>query len=189
MSKEQHISNNINALFKTLPVSMQKKLSTQSYIKHVHNQFKEVVNENLLRHVNSVYLIPDNQALSVISQIDTNTNSTYTNTPKKLIIYVDNSICAAEFNARRELFVLKYRELFNVIISVFEIRISKGNYKNSHPFILEECSKEATKYILTHQDYEKIERMISNIKQPKLKESFRKALIAQKEKNGNLQKK
>ncbi len=189
MNQEKHISHKIDALFKTLPESIQKKISNQSYIKHVHNQFREVVNENLLHHVNSVYLLPDNQALDVVSQRSTNTHTTHTNIPKKLIIYVDSSICAAEFNARRELFILKYRELFNVIISVFEIRISKGHYKTIHPFNSDEHSQDPVKYILTHQDYEKIDRMISNIEQPKLKESFRKALIAQKEKNGNLQKK
>ena len=51
-----------------------------------------------------------------------------------LVVYVDNSLVAAELNARRELIRLKYREQFKAVIDIFEIRISRGAYKNKYPF-------------------------------------------------------
>ena len=184
MDQKNHISTQLRTMMNGVPESIQKKVSNQAYIQHVHKQFKQVVSSTLLNHVNSVYLIPDNQARVMSSNEDTPKKN-----PKKLIVYVDSSICAAEFNARRELIILKYRELFNIVISMFEIRISKGRYRKLYPFIEHESDQKPETYTLTKEDYATIEQMISPIQQPKLKESFKKALIAQKQKNGNLQKK
>lgn len=184
-NQKNHISQQITNVFNVIPEPFQKKIANQSYINQVYKQFEEVVDKKLLKHVNSVYLLTDKQALTPKETEKENAK----HLPKKLIIYVDTSICAAEFNARRELIVLKYRELFGITISLFEIRISKGLYKESYPFIHDEEDKKIQEYKLTKKDYELIEEMISTIEQPKLRDSFRKALIAQKKKNGTIYKK
>lgn len=59
---------------------------------------------------------------------------------RTLIVYVDESIFAADLNAQRELFKLKFLDRFNEQIEVFEIHISRGSYKNQHPYRVEEGS-------------------------------------------------
>lgn len=183
-NQKNHISQQITNVFNVIPEPFQRKIANQNYINQVYKQFEEVVDGKLLKHVNSVYLLTDKQALTPKETEKEDAK----HLPKKLIIYVDTSICAAEFNARRELIVLKYRELFGITISLFEIRISKGSYKESYPFIDDEEDKKIQEYKLTKEDYELIEEMISTIEQPKLRDSFRKALIAQKKKNGTIYK-
>ena len=51
-----------------------------------------------------------------------------------LIVYVDESIFAAELNAQRELIKLKLLELFGEQIEEFKIHVSRGSYKNNHPY-------------------------------------------------------
>lgn len=183
-NQKNHISQQIMNVFNVIPEPFQRKIANQNYINQVYKQFEEVVDRKLLKHVNSVYLLTDKQALTPKETEKEDAKRL----PKKLIIYVDTSICAAEFNARRELIVLKYRELFGITISLFEIRISKGSYKESYPFIDDEEDEKIQEYKLTKEDYELIEEMISTIEQPKLRDSFRKALIAQKKKNGTIYK-
>lgn len=57
---------------------------------------------------------------------------------RTLIVYVDDSIFAAELNAQRELIKLKLLELFGEDIETFDIFISRGSYKNNHPFLSDE---------------------------------------------------
>ena len=51
-----------------------------------------------------------------------------------LIVYVDESIFAAELNAQRELIKLKLLELFGEQVEQFEIYVSRGDYKGYHPY-------------------------------------------------------
>ena len=53
---------------------------------------------------------------------------------KTLIVYVDESIFAAELNAQRELIKLKLLELSGEDIEDFIITVSKPRYKDNHPF-------------------------------------------------------
>ncbi len=177
-----HVSQKIQHVFSSMPEDIQEKIASHKYIQQVYDQFEQAVDSNLLKHVNSVYLVADKQALNTSSE------EKYRQ-PKKLTIYVDNSMSAAEFNARRELIVLKYRELFNLKISVFEIKISKGKYKKQYPFIKKDAPQTTPVNTLTNKDYSEIEKMISKIKDQELKESFKKVLIAQKQRNKNIQKK
>lgn len=54
---------------------------------------------------------------------------------KTLIVYVDESIFAAELNAQRELIKLKLLELFQEDVEEFEIHVSKPKYKKNHPYL------------------------------------------------------
>lgn len=57
---------------------------------------------------------------------------------RTLIVYVDESIFAAELNAQRELIKLKLLELFGEDIEQFEIYVSRGDYKKNHPYLVDD---------------------------------------------------
>lgn len=52
-----------------------------------------------------------------------------------LIVYVDDSIFAAELNAQRELIKLRLLELFDEKIEQFDIHVSRDSYKGYHPYV------------------------------------------------------
>lgn len=72
-----------------------------------------------LDHTNSVYIVREGEG---------------DEERKVLIVYVDDSIFAAELNARREMIKLKLLERFGEQVSEFRILISRGKYKDNHPF-------------------------------------------------------
>lgn len=159
------VSSSIQAFCSAMPEEVRKRVLTERHIKKVHDQFAEIVDSFILDHVNSVYLF----------------RSKIHETARDLVVYLDNSTCAAELNARRELIRLKYREHFNVIIDVFEIRISRGSYRNTYPFrdrLYQE--KEVAERELTPEDYACINDITSPLPEGKLKESFQRALSSQK---------
>lgn len=188
MKPKSHIAQQMTSLLRSLPESYQQKIKTQNYIQRSYEQFGQVVEQGILNHVNSVYLLSDEDKQN-LQDPESSEIAKKQQLKKKIVVYVDNSICAAELNARRELIVLKYRELFGLLISSFEIRISKGRYKKEYPYreIEEEYVEE--EYELTQQDYLEISELVSKLDQPKLKDSFEKLLIAQKRKFGNKSKK
>lgn len=184
MDTKHHISSQISSLYQKLPQHMQDQARVQAYIKKTHEQFRQVVDSFILDHTNSVYLLKDENKLDTIediSQDQKNFSALTRESFKKLIVYVDNSLCAAELNARRELIRLKYREIFGIKISDFEIRISRGSYKNIYPFKdqnTQEVSEE--KITLTDEELREIEDMVRIFDSQKLADSYKQVLIANK---------
>ena len=106
---------------------------------------------------------------------------------KTLIVYVDESIFAAELNAQRELIKLKLLELFGEEIEQFEIHVSRGDYKKNHPYVVAESA--STKEHVATQPLDEDERnrvleTVSGIES----ENVRKALESAMETNLKLQK-
>lgn len=103
-----------------------------------------------------------------------------------LIVYVDDSIFAAELNAQRELIKLKLLELFDEEIEAFEILISRGNYKDNHPYnsllVSEEhgsLQKELTPLIpLNESEQAVVDDVTASIEDSKLRECFQRAMTA-----------
>ena len=62
-NQKNHISQQITNVFNVIPEPFQRKIANQNYINQVYKQFEEVVDRKLLKHVNSVYLLTDKQAL------------------------------------------------------------------------------------------------------------------------------
>lgn len=96
-----------------------------------------------------------------------------------LIVYVDESIFAAELNAQRELIKLKLLELFGENVDEFEIHISRGNYKQHHPFLTEdapETDKSPTAVPLDPTESDYVSNTASKIDDPRLRASFEKAM-------------
>ena len=97
-------------------------------------------------------------------------------------MYIDNSLVAAELNARRELIRLKYREQFKISIDVFEIRISRGSYKGKYPFRNQDAVSQIDTQPrdLSDEENERINELVEDISDKRIKESFIKAITAQK---------
>ena len=115
----------------------------------------------LLEHTNAVYIKREEEK-------------------ERLIVYVDESIYAAELNASRELIRLTFLQMFNEPIEAFDILVSKGDYRKKYPYRQEEDdgSEEVKTRPLTDRDYEFAEKLVQDIEDNKLKESIKRAVLA-----------
>ncbi len=164
------VSEPIDSFLACMPEEVRSRVLIERRIEKVHSQFAEVVDPFILRHVNSVYLL---KSKSMEGMFD-------------LVVYLDNSTCAAELNARRELIRLKYREMFDTLIDVFEIRISKGRYRESHPFCDGPAERDPSDVVSDDADpaqAARIDELTSTIEDPALRNSFRRAMAANKRLN------
>lgn len=166
------VSNSFNEFYRSMPEEVKKRILINQRIKTVHDQFSQVVDPFILEHTNSVYLLRHKDLL----------NNEVLDKVFDLVVYVDNSLVAAELNARRELICLKYREQFNIIIDVFEIRISRGIYKEKHPFqqISENQMSNKQPRELSEDEVQYINDLVQDIPEGKMRNSFIKAIAAQK---------
>ncbi len=167
------VSGPIDSFLSRMPEEVRSRVLVERRIEQVQSQFAEVVDPFILKHVNSVYLL---KSKSMKGMFD-------------LVVYLDNSTCAAELNARRELVRLKYREKFDTLVDVFEIRISKGKYRESHPFCDAATPQQvATPSIACAADdpeaIARIEELTAGIQDPALRNSFKRAMAANKRLNG-----
>lgn len=81
----------------------------------VRAMWADIVDEPIVRHTNAVYIKRTDEG-------------------KELIAYVDESMYAAELNARRELIKLQFLRRYGEEIGTFKILISRGRYKHNYPF-------------------------------------------------------
>ena len=150
------VSSSLSSFASSMPEEIKKRVLVQRKIEKTHAQFAELVDPFILKHTNSV----------------------------DLVVYLDNSTCAAELNARRELLRFEYLDRFNTTIDVFEIRISRGPYRDKHPFAERLSSDTQPKErSLSEEETARIEEMTSAIENPRLRASFQRAMTAQKRRN------
>ena len=100
----------------------------------------------------------------------------------ELIVYVEDSLIAAEVDARREMIKLKFLELFGEEIDEFRIRVSRGKYKLSHPY-REEAEKtaaqeKAPRVALSEARIAQIDEELSTIPDKKVREALKRAMIS-----------
>lgn len=103
---------------------------------------------------------------------------------RTLIVYVDESIFAAELNAQRELIKLKLLELFGEDIEEFEIYVSRGNYKDNHPYTSEsfqEADETAVSVPLDANEKAQVSNAVSVVDDERLRKSIEKAMTASME--------
>lgn len=98
-----------------------------------------------------------------------------------LIVYVDDSIFAAELNAQRELIKLKLLELFGEAVEEFEILVSRGAYKDNRPYLEDQAETEASPEPLaplsgSEETY--ISAIASTVEDERVRKSFEKAMTA-----------
>ena len=91
----------------------------------------------ILEHTNNVIILDAKDAHKLRRDHDDRKDAGATGVGQQLSVYVDESIVAAELNARRELVKLQFYELFGEKIDEFKIIISRGQYKKHHPFVPE----------------------------------------------------
>jgi len=127
----------------------------------VREMWAACVQDVILEHTNAVYIVNGEEG-------------------KSLIVYVDDSICASELNARRELIKLKLLQDFNEDIDQMKIYISRGSYKKNHPFIAEEekdYQDGAPLAPLDQEELQKAEDTAALIDSPVLREKFLQAMV------------
>lgn len=162
------VSSSLSSFASSMPEEVKKRVLVQRKIEKTHAQFAKLVDPFILKHTNSVYLL---KSQAVPGAYD-------------LVVYLDNSTCAAELNARRELLRFEYLDRFNTTIDVFEIRISRGPYRDKHPFAERLSSDTQPKErSLSEEETAQIEEMTSAIEDPRLRASFQRAMTAQKRRN------
>ena len=133
----------------------------------VQDMWRGVVDPVFLDHTNAVFIIQEKGQ-------------------KVLIVYVDESIFAAELNAQRELIKLKLLQLFGEEVEDFNIYISRGQYKNHHPYELDQSEKQTCAYQavpLSESEQEYVKNTTETIESQPLKNSFEKAMTAAMELN------
>ena len=100
---------------------------------------------------------------------------------RTLIVYVDESIFAAELNAQRELIKLYLLQLFGEDVESFEIHVSRGKYKKNHPYLTESEAEDATKapsVPLNANERAYVSDTVSVVEDDQLRETLRKAMTA-----------
>lgn len=103
-------------------------------------------------------------------------------------VYVDESIYAAELNNRRELIKWRCLEEYGEAIDDFHIHISRGKYKNHHPFRKREDNDpdQREPIPLDSKEMETVDEACGKITDQRLRECFKKAMISDLEwKKGN----
>lgn len=132
----------------------------------VNTMYREVIGrayrknaQHMLDHTNSVYIADkDGQ--------------------KHLIVYVDESIYAADLNAQRELIKLLFLKNHDEAIDAFDIYVSRRGYKDKYPFRLKEEKTAQKPRPLTRKDREYVDSATASIEDPALRREIMKAMIA-----------
>ncbi len=137
---------------------------------HVRTMWADVVDPIFLPHTNAVFIKRKSDI-------------------KQLIVYVDESIYAAELNARCELIKLRLLQRYGEDIDEFKILISRGAYKKNHPFIQEEspttCTEQAQPIPLNDQQKASLSTALARVNNPELRQRLARAAQADIEwKNG-----
>ena len=100
---------------------------------------------------------------------------------RTLIVYLDESIYAAELNAQRELIKLHLLELFGEDVESFQIHVSKPKYKKYHPYLADPSGKadeSASSIPLTDDEKAYVSDTVSTIEDQRLRKSLEKAMTA-----------
>lgn len=159
----------VDGLFYDVQGLDQGEIRKAQRIEQVRSIWKSLVDEMFLKHTNAVYIFTKDDR-------------------KQMHVYVDESIYAAELNARRELIKLECRQRFGEVIDDFEIHISRGKRKLEHPFIDDNENRvDGNDPIpLSLQELKQVEDACNGIPDDTVRLHFKKAMIADLEwKKGN----
>ena len=136
----------------------------------------------ILEHTNNVFILRAGDARTPRSDHDDRKDAGATGVGKQLVVYVDESIVAAELNARRELVKLQFFEQFGEEIDEFKILISRGQYKKHHPFVKHE---EAPSYVeattpvpLDDEERAVVRAQLADIEDERLRKAVARAMVA-----------
>ena len=136
----------------------------------------------ILEHTNNVFILREGDAHTLRRDHDDRKDAGATGVGKQLVVYVDESIVAAELNARRELVKLQFYEQFGEQIDEFKILISRGEYKRHHPFVASDeppsYIESATPVTLTEAERATVAAQVADIDNPRLRRAVERAMVA-----------
>ena len=156
-----HLSNYFEQSLTKVPGVDLGELRKARRVEQVRNMWMGLVEQTFLDHTNNVFVFRKN-------------NRT------EMHVYMDESIYAAELNNRRELIKLECREKYGEAIDDFYIHISRGKYKEYHPFknVTPENNEYQPPVALCEKEMQDVEKACSKIEDKRLRESFKKAMIS-----------
>ncbi|MGN0262592.1 MAG: DUF721 domain-containing protein [Eggerthellaceae bacterium] len=130
-------------------------------VESVRRMWRGLVSQMFLDHTNSVFVFDKDGR-------------------REMHVYVDDSIFAAELNAQREIIKWRCLEEYGEPIDEFFIHVSRGHYKDQHPFAGPAQSDGAPSpcEALTPEEEAKVEQAASAIPDMRLREAFREAMIS-----------
>ena len=144
----------------------------------VRAEFKEAIEwvyadyaSTFLKHVNAVYITKKEGE------------------PHRLVVYVDESMFAADLNAQREMVKGWINDKFHENIDVFEIHTSRGRYKETHPYLEEEGKISSTSGVasdgrkvsirnLSKEEVFHVKHLSETVENESVKKAFEKAMTA-----------
>ena len=101
---------------------------------------------------------------------------------RTLIVYVDDSLFAAELNAQRELIRLTLLELFGEDIEDFDIRVSgRKEYRDVHPYVDSDSQKadgNSTPVPLDAAEQSLVSRTAAVVEDERVRKSLERAMTA-----------
>ena len=138
--------------------------------------------EYILEHTNNVFILDGEDVRAPRRDHDDRKDAGATGTGKQLLAYVDESIVAAELNARRELVKLQFFERFGEEIDEFKIFISRGQYKSHHPFVRARAERRRTSSArpvpLSDDELVAISEQTAGIDNAHLRKAVQRAMVA-----------
>lgn len=152
----------------------------------VRRMWKDIMlrggDDYILAHTNNVFILKEGDARTPRRDHDDRKDAGARGVGKQLVAYVDESIVAAELNARRELVKLQFFELFGEEIDEFKIIISRGQYKAHHPFAQREADpsyiERAVPVPLSPEERAVAIRQVEGIQDDRLRRAVERAMIA-----------
>lgn len=99
---------------------------------------------------------------------------------REMHVYVDDSLFAAELNAQREIIKWRCLQEYGENIDDFLIHVSRGRYKDQHPFAGECARDDGTMpdVPLSSEEEVRVEGACAKISDERMREAFRKAMIS-----------
>ena len=138
--------------------------------------------EYILEHTNNVFILDGRDVRSPRRDWDDRKDAGATGTGKQLLVYVDESIVAAELNARRELIKLQFYERFGEMIDEFKIFISRGQYKSVHPFVHHDAPPSYVEHArpvpLSEAERAMVCSQTADIQNPQLRRAVERAMVS-----------
>lgn len=139
-------------------------------IQQVRNRYRAAI-ESVYRDAAPLHLAHTNNVIITrVGQVNT------------LIVYVDDSLFAAELNAQRELIKLRLLELFGEEIDDFQIRTSRWKkYRDNHPFVDSSAQPESSNVSpvpLSDDERSFVSDTAAVVEDEKLRKSLERAMTA-----------
>lgn len=156
--KLAHAVSSMGADSKTVNTRIRAAEVRREYADIIHTMYGPSA-DLFLDHTNGVYILSEEGV-------------------RKLIVYVDESIFAADLNAQRELIVLRFHEKFHEDIEAFDIHVSYGDYKNRHPYrnSASDPTDRKPSVPLTAEEEKRVDEAVKDVGDERLRAALRKAM-------------